>query len=327
MKRRKFISLFGAAAAWPLAARGQQRGQMRRVGALYVLGDEDREAQARHLVFLQSMRALGWTIDRNLTLDIRLAGGHEADVRRFASELVALRPDALLAVGASAVAPLQRETRTIPIVFVNAADPVGAGLVESMSRPGGNTTGFTNFEYSIAGKWVELLKQIAPGVTRAAVLRDANAAGGLGQFGAISVTAQSLGIEPVPIGVADYGEIERRIAAFARSPNGGVIVTAGGTGFHRKEIIALALRHRLPATYPFRYHAADGGLVSYGPDTLEPLRRAAGYIDRIFKGEKPADLPVQAPTKYELVINLKTAKAIGLEVPTALFARADDVIE
>jgi putative ABC transport system substrate-binding protein len=326
--RREFITLLGGvAAAWPLAAGAQQQERMRRIGVLYILPTDDREAQARHLLFQQTLQQLGWTVDRNLHIDLRLAGGNPADVMRYASELVALAPDAILAVGSATVAPLQRETRTIPIVFVNVADPVGAGLVESMSRPGGNTTGFTNFEYSMAGKWVELLKQIAPDLTRAAVLRDSKAAAGLGQFGAISAAAQSLGVELVPIGVGDLPEIERGLTAFARSSNGGLIVTTGGTGFHRETIIALALRYRLPAIYPFRYHAVDGGLISYGPDTHEPIRRAAGYVDRILKGEKPADLPVQAPTKYELVINLKTARALGLDVPPTLLARADEVIE
>jgi putative tryptophan/tyrosine transport system substrate-binding protein len=328
MKRREFIAGLSGAAAWPLTAYAQQEGERgRHIGALYNLPTDDREAQARHLVFQQTLQQLGWTVDRNLHIDLRLAGGNPADVTRYASELVALAPDAILAFGSATVAPLQRETRTIPIVFVNVADPVGAGLVESMSRPGGNTTGFTNFEYSMAGKWVELLKQIAPVLTRAAVLRDSKAAAGLGQFGAISAAAQSLGVELIPVGVGDLGEIERGVTAFARSSNGGLIVTTGGTGFRREAIIALALRHRLPAIYPFRYHAVDGGLISYGPDTHEPIRRAAGYVDRILKGEKPADLPVQAPTKYELIINLKTAKALDLDVPPTLLATADEVIE
>jgi putative ABC transport system substrate-binding protein len=328
MRRREFITLIGgAAAAWPLAAPAQQGERVRRIGALYILPTDDREAQARHLVFQQTLQQLGWTVDRNLHIDLRLAGGNPADVMRYASELVALAPDAILAVGSATVAPLQRETRTIPIVFVNVADPVGAGLVESMSRPGGNTTGFTNFEYSMAGKWVELLKQIAPDLTRAAVLRDSKAAAGLGQFGAISAAAQSLGVELVPIGVGDLGEVERGVAAFARSPNGGLIVTTGGTGFRREAIIALALRHRLPAIYWERFLVAAGGLMSYGPDLVEQFRQAAGYVDRILKGEKPADLPVQAPTKYRLIINLKTAKSLGLTVPDALLARADEVIE
>jgi len=325
--RREFITLAGgAAAAWPLAAKAQQVAT-KLIGALYVLSADDPETQARHSLFQQSLHQLGWTIDRNLRFDIRQAGGNPADIRRYAAELVALAPDAILAVGSATVAPLQQSTQTIPIVFVNVADPIGAGLVESLSRPGGNTTGFTNFDYGPATKWVELLKQMVPPLTRAAVLRDSAAAAGLGQFGAISAAAQSLGVEVVPVAVRDLGEIERRVAAFARLPNGGLIVTTGGTGFHREAIIALALRHRLPAIYPFRYHAVAGGLISYGPDTHEPMRRAASYVDRILKGEKPADLPVQNPTKYELIINLKTAKALGLEVPPMLLARADEVIE
>jgi ABC-type uncharacterized transport system substrate-binding protein len=257
IKRRAFISLLGGAAAWPLAARAQQSERMRRLAALYILGADDPEAQARHLIFQEALQQLGWSANRNLQIEIRWAGGNAADVRRYESELAALAPDAILAVGSAAVAPLQRATETIPIVFVNVADPVGAGLVESMSRPGGHTTGFTNFEYSMAGKWVELLKQIAPGLTRAGVLRDSTAAAGLGQFGAISAAAQSLGVELVPLGVGNSGEIERGITAFTRSPNGGLIVTTGGTGFHRQTIMALALRHRLPAIYPFRYYAVD----------------------------------------------------------------------
>ena len=327
VKRRELFALLGgAAAAWPLAARGQQ-GATKRIGVLYVLSADDPETQARHSLFQQSLHQLGWTIDQNLHLAVRQARGNAADVRRYAAELVALAPDAILAVGSATVAPLQQATRTIPIVFVNVADPLGAGLVESLSRPGGNTTGFTNFEYGLAAKWVELLKQIAPHLTRVAVLRDAAEAAGLGQFGAISAAAQSLGVEAVPVSVRDIEEVERGVTAFARSPNGGLIVTTGGTGFKREAIIALALRHRLPAVYPFRYHTAVGGLISYGPDTHEPMRRAAGYIDRILKGEKPADLSVQNPTKYELVINLKTAKALGLAVPANLLARADEVIE
>jgi putative ABC transport system substrate-binding protein len=327
MKRREFITLVGGSALWPMAVSAQQGERVRRVGALYILAADDPEAQTRHSLFQQSLQQLGWTIDQTLRLDVRLAGGDTEEVRRYASELVALAPDAILAVGSATVAPLQKETQTLPIVFVNVADPVGAGLVESLSRPGGNTTGFTNFEYSLAAKWVQLLKQIAPTVTRAAVLRDSTAAAGLGQFGAISAAAQSLGVEVVPIGVADLHEMERRVTTFARTPNGGLIVTTGGTGFHRDAIISLALKHHLPSIYPFRYHARDGGLMSYGPDTHDPVRRAAAYVDRILKGEKPADLPVQVPTKYELTINLKTAKALGLDVPLTLLARADEVIE
>jgi putative ABC transport system substrate-binding protein len=270
---------------------------------------------------------LGWTVGRNLQIDYRFAGGEADRIRQNAAELVALAPDVIMTVGSITVAPIQQATRTIPIVFTNVADPVGAGVVQSLARPGGNATGFTNFEYSMSGKWVELLKQIAPHVRRAAVLRDPTAAAGIGQFAAIQGVAQSLGVELTPVAARDTAELERSMAAFARSANSGMIVTAGGTGFRRDLIIRLASRHKLPAVYPFRYYAKDGGLISYGPDTLDPVRRATEYVDRILKGEKPADLPVQAPVKYELAINLKTAKALGLEVPTTLLARADEVIE
>ena len=324
MRRREFISLLGA---WPLAARAQQGDRMRRIGVLMPFTANDPEAQARNVVFEQSLQQLGWTVGRDLQIDYRSSGGEAASVRRYAAELVALAPDAILTVGSVTIGPLQQATRTIPIVFVNVADPIGAGFVQSLARPGGNATGFTNFEYSMSGKWVELLKEIAPRVTRAAVLRDPTEAAGIGQFGAIQSVAQSLGVLLTPFSVRDVGEIERGVAAFARSGNGGLIVTAGGTGFRRDLIIGLASRHKLPAVYPFRYYAKDGGLITYGPDTHDPIRRAAGYIDRILKGEKPADLPVQAPTKYELVINLKTAKALGLEIPPMLLSRADEVIE
>src|SRR5713101_6340723 len=328
MRRRNFITLLGgAAAAWPLAARAQQGERMRRIGVLMAFTANDPEAQARNVVFEQSLQQLGWTVGRDLQIDYRSSGGETASVRRYAAELVALAPDVIMTVGSVTIGPVQQATRTIPIVFVNVADPVGAGFVQSLARPGGNATGFTNFEYSMSGKWVELLKQIAPRVTRAAVLRDPTAAAGIGQFGAIQSVAQSLGVELTPFSVRDVGEIERGVAAFARSGNGGLIVTAGGTGSRRDLIIALASRQQLPAIYPFRYYAKDGGLITYGPDTHDPIRRAAGYVDRILKGEKPADLPVQAPTRYELVINLKTAKALGLTVPPSLLARADEVIE
>jgi putative ABC transport system substrate-binding protein len=328
LKRRDFITLLGfAAATWPLAARAQQPDRLRRIGVLMPFTANDPEAQARNVVFEQSLQQLGWTVGRDLQIDYRSSGGEAASVRRYAAELVALAPDAILTVGSVTIGPLQQATRTIPIVFVNVADPIGAGFVQSLARPGGNATGFTNFEYSMSGKWVELLKEIAPRVTRAAVLRDPTEAAGIGQFGAIQSVAQSLGVLLTPFSVRDVGEIERGVAAFARSGNGGLIVTAGGTGFRRDLIIGLASRHKLPAVYPFRYYAKDGGLITYGPDTHDPIRRAAGYIDRILKGEKPADLPVQAPTKYELVINLKTAKALGLEIPPMLLSRADEVIE
>ena len=327
MKRREFITLLGGAAVWPLAARAQQPDRVRRIGALYILGPDDQEAHARNVVFEQSLQQLGWTVGRNLQIDYRLAGGDPDRLRRYAEELVALAPDVIMSVGSVPIGPLLQATRTIPIVFSNVADPVGAGFVQSLARPGGNVTGFTNFEYSMSGKWVELLKQIAPHVSRVAVLRDSTVAAGLGQFGAIQTVAQSLGVDLTPVGVRDAVEIEHRITAFARSPDVGLIVTAGGLAARRDVIIGLASRHKLPAVYPFRYYAVDGGLMSYGPETHDPIRRAAGYVDRILKGEKPADLPVQAPTKYELVINLKTAKALGLDVPPSLLARADEVIE
>jgi len=328
VRRREFISLLGGvAAAWPLAARAQQGEKVRRIGVLYILGPDDQEAHARNAVFEQSLQQLGWTVGRNLQIDYRLAGGDPDRLRRYAEELVAFAPDVIMSVGSVPIGPLLQATRTIPIVFSNVADPVGAGFVQSLARPGGNVTGFTNFEYSMSGKWVELLKQIAPHVSRVAVLRDSTVAAGLGQFGAIQTVAQSLGVDLTPVGVRDADEIERGIAAFARSPDVGLIVTAGGLAARRDVIIGLASRHKLPAVYPFRYYAVDGGLISYGPETHDPIRRAAGYIDRILKGEKPADLPVQAPTKYELVINLKTAKTLGLMMPETLLARADEVIE
>jgi putative ABC transport system substrate-binding protein len=328
MRRRQFLGVLGgAAAAWPLVTQAQQDQRLRRVGVLHILPADDPEAQARSVVFEKTLGELGWTVGRNLQIDTRSGGGDATRLSQYAAELVALGPDTILAVGSATVGPLQRATRTIPIVFVNVADPVGAGLVESLSRPGGNTTGFTNFEYSMSGKWVELLKQIAPHVTRAVVLRDSRVAAGIGQFAAMRAVAQALGVELFPIGVRDAAEIERGVTTFARAANGGLIVTTGGTGFLRDPIIGLATRHKLPAVYPFSYYARDGGLLTYGPDTHDPIRRAASYVDRILKGAKPADLPVQAPTKYELVINLKTARALGITVPPTLLARADEVIE
>jgi putative ABC transport system substrate-binding protein len=327
VKRREFITLIGGAAAtWPLATRAQQE-RMRRIGVLMPFVAGDPEAQVRSTVFAQTLQQLGWTVGRNLQIDYRFAGGEADRIRQNAAELVALAPDVIMTVGSITVAPIQQATRTIPIVFTNVADPVGAGVVQSLARPGGNATGFTNFEYSMSGKWVELLKQIAPHVRRAAVLRDPTAAAGIGQFAAIQGVAQSLGVELTPVAARDTAELERSMAAFARSANSGMIVTAGGTGFRRDLIIRLASRHKLPAVYPFRYYAKDGGLISYGPDTLDPVRRATEYVDRILKGEKPADLPVQAPVKYELAINLKTARTLGLNVPATLLARADEVIE
>ena len=301
---------------------------MRRIGVLLPAAADDPEFQARVGAFLQGLALLGWTIGRNVRIDTRWATANAADIRRHAAELVALAPDVILAHGASAVGPLLQATRTVPIVFPVVADPVGAGFVDSLARPGGNATGFMTFEYSMGGKWLELLKQIAPGVTRAAVLRDPDPRLGTGQFAAIQAVAPSLRVEVSPVNMRDAGEIERAVAAFARSPNGGLIVTASGVAhLHRDLIVTLAARHKLPAVYSERFFVAAGGLISYGPDHIDQYRRAAGYVDRILKGEKPADLPVQAPTKYELVINLKTAKALGLDVPPTLLARADEVIE
>ena len=301
MKRREFITLLGgAAAAWPLAVRAQQRERMRRIGVLLPAAADDTEFQARVGAFLQGLQQLDWSFGRNVRIDTRWATANAAEIRRHAAELAALAPDVILAHGSSTVGPLLQTTRSVPIIFVNVADPVGGGLVESLSRPGGNATGFMNFEYSISGKWLELLKQIAPSVTRAAVLRDANQGSGTGQFAVIQAVAPSLRVEVNPVNMRDASEIERTVTAFARSPNGGLIVTAGAPAIaHRDLIVMLAARHKLPAVYPSRYFVAGGGLISYGPDLIDQYRRAADYASRVLKGEKPADLPVQAPTKYE----------------------------
>jgi putative ABC transport system substrate-binding protein len=328
VNRRSFITLMGGAAAWPRGARGQQHGQMRRIGILLPATANDAQYQARVGAFLQALALLGWTIGRNVQVDTRWATANVAEVRRHAAELVALAPDVILAHGGGPVAAVQQATHTVPIVFPIAGDPVGSGLVDSLARPGGNATGFLEFEYSMAGKWLELLKEIAPSVNRAAVLRDTTLGTGAGQFAAIQAVAPLLRIEVIPVNVQKAAEIERAIATFARSSNGGQIVTGGGaTQLHRDLIITLAARHKLPAVYNERTFAAGGGLISYGPDYLDQYRLAAGYVDRILKGEKPADLPVQAPTKYELVINLKTARTLGLDVPATVLARADEVIE
>jgi putative ABC transport system substrate-binding protein len=301
---------------------------MRRIGVLMNLGSDDAEGQARNAAFLQGLQEFGWTVGRNVRIEYRWGAGDAELFRRYASELVALAPDVILAGGGAVVPSLLQATRTVPIVFTGTPDPVGAGFVESLARPGGNATGFTIYEYGISGKWLELLKEIAPHVTRAAVIRDPAIAAGLGQWGAIQSVAPSLGVELRPLGVRDAGEIERAITAFAHSPNGGLIVTGSALAVvHRELITTLAARYRLPAVYTLPLMANAGGLISYGPDSIDPYRRAAGYVDRILKGEKPADLPVQAPTRYELVINLKTAKALGLTVPATLLARADEVIE
>ena len=329
IQRREFIvTLGGAAAAWPLAARAQPDGRMRRIGVLMNLPSDDPEGMARLAEFLQGLQELGWVVGRNVRIDYRWSTGDADRIRGYATELVALAPDVILAGGTPSVAALQQATRTVPIVFAQVADPVGAGYVESLARPGRNITGFAAQEYVLGAKWLELLKEIAPHVKRAAVLRDSALGLGAGQLAAIQAMAPPLGLEVTPIGVSDIGDIERGITAFARSSNGGMIVTASTPAMiHRELITMLAARHRLPTVYSFRYFVTVGGLISYGPDSVDPFRRAAGYVDRILKGEKPADLPVQAPTKYETVINLKTAKALGLDIPATVLARADEVIE
>ena len=328
MKRRELITLLGGAAAWPWAARAQQPERMRRIGVLMSLAADDPEMKARLAAFLQGLQHLGWTDGSNLRIDTRSTAGDAERIRRHAAELVALAPDVILASGGQVVGGLLQVTRTVPVVFTQTPDPVGAGFVASLAQPGGNATGFTQFEYGVSAKWLELLKEIAPRVTRAAVLRDPTIPEGIGQFAIIQAVAPSLGMELRPIDVRNAPEIEQAVTVFARGANGGLIVPASGlANVHRELIITLAARHRLPAVYPFRFYVTGGGLISYGPDSIDPHRRAAGYVDRILKGEKPADLPVQAPTKYELVINLKTAKALGLDVPAALLARADEVIE
>jgi putative ABC transport system substrate-binding protein len=328
MRRRDFITLVGGAAAVPLAARAQQRERVRRIGVLMSAAAEDPEGQARIAAFRQGFQTLGWTEGKNVQIDIRWTGGDGDLDRRFAAELVALSPDVILATASPTVAALNGATRTVPIVFAHAVDPVGGGFVDSLAKPGGNTTGFVLFEYGMSAKWLELLKEIAPGVKRAAVLRDPAIAAGTGQFGALQSVAPSFGVELSPVNVRDPGEIERAVSAFARSSSGGLIVTASPLALlHRNLIVELAARHKLCAVYSQREFVTSGGLISYGTDIADLLRRAAGYVDRILKGEKPADLPVQAPTKFALVINLKTARALGLTVPPTLLARANEVIE
>jgi ABC-type uncharacterized transport system substrate-binding protein len=329
MIRRDFLTLLGTAAvAWPVRARAQQGERVRRIGTLEGLTEKDPEGQARNEAFLQGLQQLGWTEGRNVRIEHRWFAGDADRMRKYAAELVALAPEVILVSGSAALGPLLRATRTIPIVFTIVPDPVGAGFVDSLSRPGGNATGFSQFEYGLSGKWLELLKEIAPSVTRVAVLREPGLTAAVAQFAAIQSMAPSLRVELIPLNVREPGEIERTIAAFARSPTDGLIVTSGPlAAVHRELIVTVAARHKLPAVYFTRYMVADGGLMSYGPDLVDQYRRAAGYVDRILKGEKPADLPVQAPTKYDLVINLKTAKALGLDVPPTLLARADEVIE
>jgi putative ABC transport system substrate-binding protein len=328
MKRREFITVLGGAAAWPLPLSAQQAQRMHTVGVLMGQAANDTEYQVALASFVQLLRQSGWIEGQNVRFDTRWAAGNADDIRKYATELAALAPDVILVSGSASVGPLVRATRTVPIVFTLVPDPVGAGYVDSMARPGRNVTGFTNFEYGMSGKWLELLKEIAPNVKRAAVLRDAALTAGSGQFGAIQAVAPSFGVEISPINVADAPEIERAVMAFARSPNGGLIVTQSALALvHRELIIALAARHRLPAVHINRVWTRAGGLISYGADPTDQFHRAAGYVDRILKGEKPADLPVQAPTKFELTINLKTARALGLDIPLTLLARADEVIE
>jgi putative ABC transport system substrate-binding protein len=327
MRRREFITLLGGAAAWPLAARAQQPERTRRIGVLMSTAEDNSAAQARIAAFLQELQQLGWSDGRNVRIDARWGAGDAEHIRKYAAELVALAPDVILASTTLTAMALQQVTSTVPIVFAMVLDPVGGGIVESLARPGGNTTGFMQFEYSLSGKWLELLKQIAPGATRAAVFRDPSNPAGIGQFAVIQAVAPPLGVEVIPINVRDAPEIERAVAAFARSANGGLIVTGGQATAQSQLIIKLAARHRLPAVYPYRFYVTGGGLISYGPDLVDQHRRAAGYVDRILRGANPAELPVQAPTKYETILNLKTAKALGLDVPATVLARADEVIE
>jgi putative ABC transport system substrate-binding protein len=331
MRRREFIArLGGTAVAWPVAAFAQQSERMRRIGVLVGAGfdADDLDTQARIGAFQQGLQLLGWTNGQNVQIDIRAGAGDADRTRRYAEELVALTPDVILAAGASAVPPLLKAARNVPVVFTNVVDPVGAGFVDSLARPGGNVTGFVSFEYGLSVKWLELLKVIAPRVARVAVIRDPEISAGTGQFGAIQAAAPSLGLELIAVNPRDASEIERAIAAFARTPNGGLITTGSAQAIiHRDLIIGLAAKHKLPAVYYRRVYPDSGGLISYGADVIDLSRRAAGYVDRILKGEKPAELPVQAPSKYELVVNLKTAKLLGLTIPPAVLARADEVIE
>ena len=326
-RRELLAALGGAAAAWPLAARAQQGERVWRIGALMSVAADDPEAPARVGAFSQGLAELGWTISRNVRIDYRWYAGDADMARKYAVELVALAPDVVLAAGTQGVTAIQQATRSVPIVFVGVADPVGAGFVNNLARPGGNATGFMLYEYSLSGKWLELLKQIAPHVAQVAVLRDQSSASGIAQFSAIQALAPSVGVQVSPVNARNTNEVENGVATFARTPNGGLIVTGIPSVIHRHLIIKLAAQYKLPAIYAYRSNAGDGGLISYGPNRLDQHRHAAGYIDRILKGEKPADLPVQAPTKYELVINLKTAKTLDLTVPDGLLARANEVIE
>jgi putative ABC transport system substrate-binding protein len=328
MRRREFITLLGGGAAvWPIAA-SAQADRVRRIGVLMPLAADDREAPARIAAFHQGLQQLGWNVGRNVRIEYRWGAGDPERIRKSITELIDLAPDVILAGGSATLGPLLQATRAVPIVFVHVPDPVGAGFVDSLGRPGGNATGFAIFEYGISGKWLELLKQVAPTVTQAGVVRDPAISAGIGQWGAIQAMAPSVGVEVVPVNVRNAPEIERAVTAFARSPNGGLLVTASALAvLHRDLIVTLAAQHKLPAVYWERFFVTSGGLISYGPDVVDQFRRAASYADRILKGENPADLPVQAPVKYELAINLKTAKTLGLEVPPSLLARADEVIE
>ena len=329
MRRRDFIKVIaGAIAAWPPAARAQEPERMRRIGVLISAASDEKELQDWIGAFQQGLQQLGWTDGHTVRIEIRNGTGNAGRTRRYAEELVALAPDVILVTGAVGVAPVLKATRTVPVVFTNVVDPVGAGFVDNLARPGGNATGFVSIEYSMSAKWLELLKDIAPGVRRVAVVRDPDISAGIGQFGAIQTAAPSLGVDLIAVSPREADELERVIARFASSPNGGLISTSSALTVVRRDlIIGLAIKHKLPAVYHRRLFTDAGGLISYGPDIVDPLRRAASYVDRILKGEKPVDLPVQAPTKYELVINLKTAKALGLTVPPSLLSRADEVIE
>jgi putative ABC transport system substrate-binding protein len=327
MRRRDFISLIGGATAWPLAARAQTE-KVRLLGAATSLSEDDPEGKARLAAFRQGLQELGWVVGRNVRIEYRYGDGTPERVRKNAAELVALAPDVTLVTGGPSLEPMLHLTQSLAIVFVQVADPVGAGLVDSLSHPGGNATGFTALDFDATGKWLELLKEIAPNVTRVALLRDPTTTAGLGQWGASQAVASALKLDLRPVNVSDVAEIEQKIGVFARDANGGMVVTESGPSIvHRDVIIAQAARYRLPAIYPLRAFVAGGGLVSYGNDTIDPFRRAAGYVDRILKGEKPGDLPVQTPTKFETIVNLKTAKAMGITLPSSLLARADEVIE
>jgi len=328
MRRRDFIGVVVGLAAWPIAARAQKREEIRRIGVLMNRSADDPQGQARLLAFRHALQQLGWSDGYNMRIETRWGEDDVERERKYAAELVALAPDVILASGSLSVAALQRVTHTLPIVFAAVSDPVGAGFVDTLSRPGGNTTGFMLFEYSLSGKWLELLKQVAPRVTQAGIVRVPNLPSAAAEFASLQAVARYIGVEITPLNIRDPGQIERAVAAFARSANNGLILPPSASGsVHRNLIITLAARYKLPAVYTYRFAVTEGGLISYGPDAVDQFRRAASYVDRILKGEKPGNLPVEVPTKYELVINLKAAEALGLEVPTTLLARADEIIE